>query len=176
MQNVSVIQEFISALFKAGLPMGLASFALTWWALKKDYLGQVKTFSDFESGVERLSKAENTTKTNPVHKKWMTFGGGFYGLAGLLTYAVVEWGEIRQFFEQFSGVGDFMSRFGPGMLVDLFIDALMNSIIAFAWPIYWLSDISGEYVWVWFLAAYAGYWAGVRFALMRYDKNRVPSL
>ena len=36
---------------------------------------------------------------------------------------------------------------------------------AIAWPIYWLSDIRSDYIWTWFVAAYAGYWAGTRFAL-----------
>jgi hypothetical protein len=40
--------------------------------------------------------------------------------------------------------------------------------VAIAWPGYWLSSIDSQYVWLWFVAAYAGYWAGARLALRRF--------
>ena len=91
--------------------------------------------------------------------------GGFYGVVGLLTYAVVELAEIRDFFTQFESIGALIAGISIESLIGLFIGALMNFIVAIAWPAYWISDIRSDYIWIWFLAAYAGYWAGTRLAL-----------
>ena len=105
---------------------------------------------------------------NPVHNKWLAFGGGFYGVVGLLTYLVVELGEISDFITGFDGFLSFFSNISLGLFIGLFIDSIVNFVVAIAWPAYWLSDINSDYIWMWFVAAYAGYWAGTRFALSRF--------
>jgi hypothetical protein len=102
---------------------------------------------------------------NPVHNKWLRFGGGFYGVVGLLTYAVVELGEIRDFFTQFDGLASLISDISVDLFIGLFIDSIKNFVVAIAWPIYWLSDIRSDHIWIWFVVAYLSYWAGSRYAL-----------
>jgi len=161
-----MVQEFFVALFKAGLPVGLAGYALVWWAMKQDYLGPASSMKELEKEAKRLAKDKETdSRTDPLHSKWMKFGGGFYGVVGLLTYAVVELAEIRDFFTQFESIGALIAGISIESLIGLFIGALMNFIVAIAWPAYWISDIRSDYIWIWFLAAYAGYWAGTRLAL-----------
>jgi len=104
----------------------------------------------------------------PLHGKWLAFGGGFYGVVGLLTYGVVELGELRDFFLGFESLGALISQFGFDMLVRIFIDAVRNFVVAIAWPVYWLSDIRSDHAWIWFVVAYAAYWAGAKLALRRY--------
>jgi hypothetical protein len=161
-----MVQEIIIAVLKAGLPVGLATYALVWWALKKDYLGSVASLKDVEQGVKRLSKDKAGKKNrDPLHNKWLAFGGGFYGVVGLLTYVVVELGEIRDFFMQFESIGALISSLSIDLFIGLIIDGLMNFMVALAWPVYWISSIGGGRIWIWFGIAYAGYWAGVRIAL-----------
>jgi len=161
-----MIHEIFEALFKAGIPVGLASYALVWWALKKEYLGSVVSMKDYEKEVKRLVKDKELKKRgDPVHKKWLAFGGGFYGLVGLLTYALVELGEIRDFFAQFESISALISRISLDMFIDLMIDALMNFVVAISWPVYWMSEFSGKQIWIWLAAAYGGYWVGARYAL-----------
>jgi hypothetical protein len=104
----------------------------------------------------------------PLHGKWLAFGGGFYGVVGLLTYGVVELGELRDFFLGFESLGALIAQFGFDMLVGIFVNAAKNFVIAIAWPVYWLSDIRSNHVWIWFVVAYAAYWAGARLALRRF--------
>jgi hypothetical protein len=161
-----MIHEILIAVLKVGLPVGLASYALVWWALKKDYLGSVVSLKDFEKEVKRLAKDKELKKQgDPVHKKWLAFGGGFYGVVGLLTYAFVELGEIRDFFAQFESISALISSISLNTFIGLIVDALKNFIVAIAWPVYWMSNISGNRIWIWFAAAYGGYWAGARLAL-----------
>lgn len=109
-------------------------------------------------------------KLNPVLNKWLSFGGGFYGIVGLLTYAVVELGEIAEFFREFESVANFFKYISFNMIIQLFIEGLMNFIVAIAWPIYWLDMIAGEFIWIWFLIAYGAYWLGAKLALAHYHK------
>ncbi len=161
-----MIYEILIAVLKAGLPVGLASYALVWWALKKDYLSSVGNLKDFEKEVKRLSKDKELKKQgDPVHKKWLVFGGGFYGVVGLLTYALVELGEIRDFFARFESIGVLISSISLNMFIGLIADALKNFIVAISWPVYWMNDINSNRIWIWFAVAYGGYWAGARLAL-----------
>jgi len=187
-----MVRELFRALFLAGIPVAVTSYLLIWWALKNQYLQGVSTLKDVEGHFKGLSKAKSrkrkeekkrrkqggsavkmetgqreTHKMNPVHNKWLSFGGGFYGVAGLLTYAVVELGEIRDFITQFDGFLSLISDITPGLFIGFVINSIMNFVVAIAWPAYWLSDIRSNYIWMWFVAAYAGYWAGIRFALHR---------
>lgn len=105
--------------------------------------------------------------TNPFHGKWLAFGGGFYGVVGLLTYGVVELGELRDFFLGFESFSALFAHLGLDMLISLVIGAVKNFVVAIAWPVYWLSGIRSDYIWIWFVVAYAAYWAGARFAVYR---------
>ena len=165
----AMIEMIIIAAFKAGLPVALASYALTWWALRNDYLDSVVDIGELEKQIRQQSKdKKNRKKADPVHNKWLAFGGGFYGVVALLTYLVVELGEILDFFLQFESISAFFANISFDMLIDLVIDAFMNFILAIAWPWYWIGDIAGPYIWVWFAVAYGGYWAGTRLALRRH--------
>lgn len=178
-----MLQELFIALVNAGIPVGLASYALVWWVLKKNYLGEINSLKDLDAGIKRHKKDIKNDKKNRkndktsdkeptpagdlLHNKWVAFGGGFYGLVGLLTYARVELGEIRDFLLQFEGIGAFISDISLEMLIGLFIEGIMNFVIAIAWPAYWISEIRSDRVWIWFLVAYGAYWAGARLALQR---------
>lgn len=105
---------------------------------------------------------------NAFHGKWLAFGGGFYGVVGVLTYAVVELRDLRDFFLGFESLYDLFADFGINMLVGILVEAVTNFVAAIAWPAYWLSDIRSDHVWIWFIVAYAAYWAGAKIALQRY--------
>jgi hypothetical protein len=174
-----MIAEIFRALLKAGIPVAISSYLLVWWALKNNYLGAVGDLKALEKEVKRLSKTKSNSKKkdvkdsdaldmhkmSPVHNKWLSFGGGFYGVVGLLTYAVVELGEIRDFFASFGGLSSLISDISLDLFIGLFIDSLKNFIVAIAWPVYWMSDIRSDYIWIWFVVAYVSYWGGSRYAL-----------
>lgn len=107
-------------------------------------------------------------KFDPLHSKWMEFGGGFYGVVALFTYGLVELGEIRDFLLNFS---DIFSGGLISLIVQFFIESIKNFIIAIAWPAYWLRKIHGDQ-WLWIVSAYAGYWLGTR-AAFHFGPNRV---
>ena len=187
-----MFRELMRAVFTAGLPVFITTYALVSWALKSDHLGRASSLKEMKKELKRHSKKKadekarnkskhqkvviaqtNSTtqtgnrKTDVFHNKWLAFGGGFYGVVGLLTYAIVELAELRDFVIGFDSFSSLISQLGFDMLINLFIDAVMNFVVAIAWPAYWLAEIRGQYVWAWLLVAYAAYWAGANLAMQR---------
>lgn len=92
--------------------------------------------------------------------KWMSFGGGFYGVIAVLTYVVVEFREIFDFLTSEGSLIDTITSIGVGDVVNLFVNSIMNFVTAIAWPAYWLNKVEGYSVWVWFVVVYSGFLAG----------------
>ena len=105
---------------------------------------------------------EEKKALHPLQKKWTKFGGGFYGIVAFFTYIVVEVIEIIDMIANFGGFFDFIKQLNFDVIIHMFVQALMNFVTAIAWPAYWLNRIDTDQVWVWFLMAYAGYWAGLK--------------
>ncbi|HKJ17591.1 MAG TPA: hypothetical protein VJ984_09605 [Xanthomonadales bacterium] len=178
-----MIAELFRAAFFAGLPVGIVSFLLVWWAIRSKYLEPASDLKQLEKGVSQLSKARSKkkdradngsrpVKLNPVHNKWLKFGGGFYGVVALMTFVIVELGEITSFFGDFSENMGRLSKLNLDLIINFFIDSLMNFVTAIAWPKYWIDRIDMNHIWVWFLAAYGGYWLGARMAIgWRYSEG-----
>ena len=193
-----MIRELLRALFLAGLPVAATSFLLVWWSLRQGYLAPAGSVRAMEKNMKQQSKqrrqerkqrkaAKKSGQALPltgtegapgaridlVHNKWLAFGGGFYGVVALITYVVVEFGELRDFFLGFESLAALLAGFGISMLVNLLVDAVMNFVVAIAWPAYWMSEVASSHIWIWFGVAYLGYWAGVKGALQRYGRGAV---
>lgn len=155
--------EFLRALALGGVPVCAASFLLAWWGLRRGMfkeLGSVDALGREVKSLSKLKPAERTAR-NPMHDKWLKFGGGFYGVVGLLTWIKIE---IEDLPTQVPDLLGGLFRLDIGVVVQFFVDSLMNFVAAISWPAYWLQRIHSPHPWAWFIAAWLGYWAGVRLA------------
>lgn len=169
-----MIREIFIAFFKAGLPVGVVAYLLVWWALRNGYLSDVNNVKEIEKEVKRLVKdKENKPEGDLVHRKWLAMGGGFYGVVAVLTWLFVELGEILDFITSFESIDALINSLSFGTLVNLVIEAIKNSFLAIAWPVYWLSDIRSDHIWIWFIVAYGAYWAGTSLATRQFS-NKDP--
>jgi hypothetical protein len=171
---VGFLIEIFWALLMVGLPIGIFTLALVYWALQR---GQFKESSDMKS-LERELKAmsksdkkkrkdsseKDAENLHPLQRKWANFGGGFYGIVAFFTYIVVEAREIIAMIMESGGLFDFLKQLGFGVVIEMFIDAITNFITAMVWPVYWLGRIDTNQTWIWFVMAYAGYWMGLKTA------------
>ena len=166
--------EVFWALLLVGLPIGAFTMALVYWVLRGTH-----SRGPLDSGVLRreimtVTQRKKKNRKNkgadkeeekvlhPLQKKWTKFGGGFYGIVAFFTYIVVEVIEIIDMIANFGGFIDFIKQLDFDVIVQMFVQALMNFVTAIAWPAYWLKRIETDHVWIWFLMAYAGYWAGLK--------------
>lgn len=162
--------EILQALLMAAAPIGAFTFALVWWALHQGYFEEVvnpdKLEGEMEAMAEKAGKPgkKERAPVRPLQKKWASFGGGFYGIVAFFTWTVIEARDIIETITGFGGFADFLRQLNVGLIVNMFLEAIFNFIAAVTWPIYWMSSIDAQYSWVWFIAAYAGYWQGLKLA------------
>ena len=162
--------ECFWAFLMAGVPIGVFTLAIVWWALRNGHFQESLDMKALEREIEAMSssnkknKKEDKADLHPVQKKWAEFGGGFYGIVAFFTYLVVEIKEIITMISSFGGFVSFLKQLDPGVIIDMFVEALTNFITAMIWPAYWMSRIETNRVWIWFVMAYLGYWLGVKLA------------
>lgn len=160
--------EILEVLLKLALPVGGLSFLMVWYALRRGMLsgdGGVRALSkEIEAMGKARKKEEKPARINPVHDKWLKFGGGFYGTVALYTYGLIEWREISAVIASRGGIMAFFDNLSIDLLINMFIEGLMNFIAAISWPVYWISEFGAERIWIWGGIAYAGYWLGMQAA------------
>jgi hypothetical protein len=170
---VGFLVEVIWALLLVGAPVGVFTLALVWWALQHGHLKESNDTGALRQELKAMSRsgkknrkpaADGGKMQHPLQKKWAKFGGGFYGIVAFFTYIVIEVREIITTVMHLGGFFDFIRQLGFDLIIRMFVQALLNFVAAMTWPFYWLQRIETGQVWVWFLVAYAGYWAGLKLA------------
>jgi len=174
-----MLLEFIKALLSAGTITALASFVLFCWSLRGEQQHATDKTADDNMGNNsgnrhwaQLEQIQQSTlyraQSILLHKHWVEYGGGFYGLIAVLTLLWVEGHEIIDFLGDFDSLAEFFSSDIISSLISLMVNAIMNAVMAFAWPAYWLAEINSSHVWLWFVAAWLGYLGGKRLAESQY--------
>lgn len=159
---MSLAADLLRSILLLGLPVAGISFALLWWAVRRGSIEGGGDASALAQSLEALKgDADRRGGAGYLHGKWFRLGGGFYGVVGLYTYALIEFDELA---ELFSGLADLVLRLDVGVLVGFLIESLMNFIAALAWPLYWMERAGSGRFWLWFLVAYGAYWLGLRLA------------
>ena len=98
------------------------------------------------------------------------FGSGFYGLAGLWTFTIIEIGDFFSFIWNFPGIGVLFEDGVLDFIISLLINQLGNFITALLWFGYWPGDDHSTLIWI--LIAYLGYWVRRRREPERGEKTR----
>ena len=171
--------EFLTEVFRAtvtvGLPICIFTLAMVWWALHRGHFQETDSIKGLEREIKLMSKSNNkdsdedqaprnNTQHDIIHKKWLKFGGGFYGIVALFTWLVIEVTDIAGMVMNFGGFLKFLQNLNIGLIVHIFIEGLTNFIVAIIWPVYWLKQIDTSQTWLWFITAYCGYWLGIKLA------------
>ncbi len=170
--------DILSAIFSAGLPLFLLTLVLVAWALHRDLLSG-ETVKELQGSIDALGKAQKDRKRrqqiNPALGKWFRFGGGFYGLAALYTWLLIEWDDVVNFLV---GLKDIVINLDPsallGLVIDLVVESFLNFAWAIAWPAYWLSQ--SRNAWIMFFVGYAGYWLGIKAAQYAWQQGWVSAV
>lgn len=114
--------------------------------------------------VKKMKKSFRKKKeggaANYMVGKWMWFGSGFYGLAGLWTFVVIELLDILRLIFNPSIIPETLDQGFISAAVDFLVNQFANLLTALLWFGYW----SDDGIIVWLLVAYAGYWIGVELA------------
>jgi len=174
----------LEAVIKLGIPMVVLSWMIFTWLYGGGDIDRKANRKSVSAQVKAMKKSFKKKKdggaANYMVEKWMWFGSGFYGLAGLWTFAVIEAIDILRLVFNPSTIFDAFDNGLISAVVDLVVNQFSNLVSAFVWFGYWGDDG----VILWLLVAYAGYWVGVELArrgeevpireLLRKIKERAP--
>lgn len=162
-----IVLEFIEAVLWLGLPMCALSWFLFSWLYNS---GDVDRKADQKSTKAQLKSLGKTFKKEKnasdqsqaayVYRRWAAFGGGFYGLAALWTFVVIEVSQTIRFVLRFPGFAELFKDGFVNFAVELITNQIGNLVSAFVWFAYWPS----ETMILWVLVAYFGYRLGMEFA------------
>lgn len=159
--------DLIKALFYAGMPVQIFTFLMVYYAYHKSYLTSDvnirDVFKDKKNPDKKLSKA-NKKSLLFLHSKWVTFGGGFYGLLALLTFIYIELEQTVQFLINVTGLQSFLNLLTFDAIFSMIIESFTNMIKALLWFSYWPDVFDMENIAIWFIAAYIGYRFGANLA------------
>jgi hypothetical protein len=171
--------EIIRALLMGAIPVAIITFVLVFWAGHKGYI--IKKDSDsLDDEIENT--LDDILQDNPANKKkhivldkWMTFGGGYYGVMAFITYIHVELLDLWQAFANFESFQQLLDALSFGFLLGLFMEAIKNLITAFTWFLYWDEIITINNGWFWLVLTYIGYSIGEKLAEHRLQQliNRI---
>lgn len=158
-----LIADLLQAILLLGLPLAVASWFLFSWLFNNGDLDRELDSQALKSKIKNLKRSAisieaGRSKTRFVYDKWMWFGSGFYGLAGLWTFAVIE---VTQFFAFIFNAGAWpeMFRDGPiSFLIDFALNQLGNMLQGLVWFTWW----PAESMLLWVLVAFLGYRLGLR--------------
>lgn len=151
------------ALAMLGLPMVFLSWFLFRWLFASGELDRQQDrkglHAHLKASRKKIARKERSN-ARYVYNKWMWFGSGFYGLAGLWTFAVIEISQFVGFLLDFASWPDLLRDGWISFLIAVLMNQLVNLLQALLWFAWWPGDSSL----LWLLVAYLAYWLGIDLA------------
>jgi len=156
-----MIFDVLESLVVLGLPV----FLMTWYLFRRLYQrGELKAGTNYKTIKSNLKsmKKQGKESSDILHKKWMKFGGGFYGLTAVVSLILIEVVDIWNFLFHFPGFEVLFQDGLIGFVIGLFVNQLQNFIAACLWFAHW--GDGGRNVLVWIVVPYGCYLLALRLA------------
>ncbi|HHL32376.1 MAG TPA: hypothetical protein ENJ41_07290 [Oceanospirillales bacterium] len=172
-----MIVDLLKAIIFAGVPVAFISYYLIVFTKAKVKLSS-KNATQLKKelkAIKSVDKGDDNFFQQALQKKYLKFGGGFYGVVTLITYVHIELYQILEFIWNFKGFTAFIDSIGFSMVINFFIELVMNLIKAFMWPVYWYKYLPIGSFWVWLLVALVAHTAASRWALRDNKESQVSS-
>lgn len=155
----------LRAIFELGLPVAGLSWLLFYRLYHRGELARDADRGSIRSRLKQMKKSANKADTAPdpvLQKKWMKFGGGFYGMAALWTLIVVEVSGGVSVIAHPSSIESMVEGGVIHIIIDWLLGQASTFVQAMTWFNWWPGP--GESTIVWFLVPMAGYVAGLELA------------
>ena len=159
-----IVFEILESILKLGIPVGF----LSWYLIHRFYKsGKIPKDVNLKTVKADLASIKKNfdKKDQSVHfaeRRWMKFGGGFYGVTALVTFVLIELADGLSFVANFPGFGELFKDGLISFVINFLINQLQNFISAFIWFVYWGRDGNSTIVWV--VVPYLSYLAGLNLA------------
>ena len=166
-----MIIDLLKAIAFAGLPVAFFSYYFVTLTSKN-----VKLKSNNAKELQQELKNVKLNKDNnfvrqALQKKFLKFGGGFYGIMAFITYLHIEAYQVYDFVRKFDGWQNFIDSIGFSMFINFFIEAIMNLVTAFVWFFYWFKYLPIGSFWLWLIVVIFAHTITVKFVLTKTKKQ-----
>ena len=164
--------DLIKAIIFAGIPIAAFSYYLIILTGKKVQLKSTNA-TQLKKELKNLKldkKKEESFIETILQKKFIKFGGGFYGVLTFITYIHIEGYQVVQFVGSLSGEGSGAGIFS--FILSFFIDMIMNFFTALMWPFYWFKFLPIDSFWLWLVVAILAHTIATRYALSKKLKKQ----
>lgn len=160
--------EIFKAIMYAGFPIAIISYYLIIFTSQKTHLVATNA-SQYKKEIKTIESDDDETGffEKLLRKKLIKFGGGFYGIMTLITYIHVEVYQFIDFIKNFESFSAFIDKIGFSMILNFFIEAIMNLITALLWPLYWFKYMPIGSFLVWIIVAIVSHTLATRYALSK---------
>jgi len=164
----------VIAFFLFGLPVALLTYAVMGYCL---YAGALPDFEDRASrklAMRRLRKGPKMQGggANILLRRWVGFGGGFYGTVAVFTYIVMEAQDIWTFFVFILDPVNWTFQITIDLVIRLIINTIMNFLNAALWFTIWLRDKSPYEILIWLGVVYGSFVIASRLARRHFRSGR----
>ncbi|HKI75364.1 MAG TPA: hypothetical protein VJ998_11990 [Pseudomonadales bacterium] len=160
--------NLLLATFELGLPVALLSWLLFYRLYSSGELPRDVNSKAIRASLKQINKARkkiDKKRRDVLHTKWMKFGGGFYGVAALWTFVVMEVGGIVATLAHPSSIEGMFSDGLLRFMVQVIVNQITTFVNALLWFSYW--GDKGHGIFLWGVVAYGGYVLGLNLA--RYE-------
>ena len=150
--------DFFDPFVFAFLPIGVITLVITFFSYRK---GKVRPEDDRKDDWDIGGGSyENRPSHNFLHAKWVTYGGGYYGLLVLITFFYIEAKELYGLALIYDQLPDLIMELDRDSVRDIIRSQVMNMVDGFVWFQYWPEQIEMDNGWIWLAFSYAGYTTG----------------
>ncbi|HIG41029.1 MAG TPA: hypothetical protein EYQ14_10880 [Gammaproteobacteria bacterium] len=165
--------EFLWAVFILGLPVAFMSWYLMYRLYQSGRVAKGASFARVKSAFGNINgknkgkngekkdgnKPDDVPELNFAERRWVKFGGGFYGVTALVTWIIIEHGEGLSFIGNFPGFAEMFNDGIVNFIIAFLVNQFQNFIAALLWLFYWLEE--GRSLLIWIGVPYIAYLAGV---------------
>jgi hypothetical protein len=153
------------ASIELGIPLAMISWFVFHWLYSAGEIDRAADRKVIKAQLKKVKKAfknKESKNKNYIYDKWTWFGSGFYGLAGLWTFFVIELQDFFGFIWNFPGIDTMLEAGLANFGIAVLVNQLGNFVTALLWFGYWPTSDQSTILWI--LIAYLGYWVGVEAA------------
>lgn len=165
--------ELVWEVFHMGICALGIGFALHYYAYKRGMQDEFDVVKTKTLKKDEKGKKKDYKTGNSFLDKWLDFGGGYYGVIAMIKLIFIEFGQIKDFIADWQGLDHFIDQIGIGMLVNFFVEQIMNFVAAISWPADYFGRFSFEQVVIFFVATYVCYEVSRKLARKKIDERRM---
>lgn len=170
------ILDWIKVITLLGIPMVCLSWIVFRWLYLSgaiDRSADNKVVSARIKEIKQSFKSSTNRQANFLYRKWMWFGSGFYGLAALWTFMVIELGQVAGFLFNPAPTVARMREDATQFAISTAMAQAVNLLESFLWFAWWTDE--GESILLWIAIAWLGYWVGNKCARLQVAESHVST-